>query len=242
MNPINNNLPVKRKSICGFTLVEMAVVLVIVALLLAAALGPLATRIEAGERQDAQDELADIKEAIYGFAVTSGRLPCPDTDNDGVENVAAGACVAENGSLPWQTLGSPQQDPGGSAYVYRVTATFADNPPSGTSAPLCPTAAAQAAFNLCDVGNVTVDDETPGGTVLAQNVPAVILSSGANHNDPNFALGGTLSAFETENSDGDAVFVSKTFSRDDTEEFDDLVVWISPNVLKNRMVVAGRLP
>lgn len=226
----------------GFTLVEIAVVLVIVALLLSAVLGPLSTRIEAGERQDAQDQLADIKESIYGFAISSGRLPCPDTDNDGQENVVGGACVAENGTLPWQNLDSPQRDPWGNVYAYHVTVNFADNPPSGTNPPLCPTAAAQAAFNLCDVGNLTVDDETPGGDVLAQNVPAVILSPGSNRNDPNLAVNGTLSAYEVENSDGDRVYVSKTFSRDDADEFDDLVVWISPNVLKNRMVVGGRLP
>jgi prepilin-type N-terminal cleavage/methylation domain-containing protein len=225
----------------GFTLVEIAVVLVILAVLLASVLGPLATRLEAGERQKAQDELSEIKESIYGFALANGRLPCPDTDPtpDGDENRnAGGACVRADGTLPWRVLEAPPQDPWGNPYIYRVTLTFADNPPSGTGG-TCTTPAVQSSFNLCDSGNIDVDDA--GGALLA-TVPAVVLSAGKNENDPNLAVGGALSVHEAENSNGDATFVSKIFSRDAAQEFDDVVVWISPNVLKNRMVVGGRLP
>jgi hypothetical protein len=45
-------------------------------------------------------------------------------------------------------------------------------------------------------------------------------------------------ADETDNSNGNVNFVSKQM----TPTFDDLVVWISPNVLFNRMVAAGKLP
>ncbi len=225
----------------GFTLVEIAVVLVIVALLLASVLGPLATRLEAGERQKAQDELSEIKESIYGFALANGRLPCPDTDPipDGDENRnAGGVCAAAEGTLPWLVLEAPQQDPWGNPYIYRVTLIFADNPPSGTSG-ICTIAAAQSSFNLCDAGNIDVNDAS--GALLA-TVPAVILSAGKNENDPNLAVGGALSVHEAENSNGDPTFISKTFSRDPAQEFDDVVVWISTNVLKNRMVAGGRLP
>lgn len=225
----------------GFTLVEIAVVLVILALLLASILGPLATRLEAGERQRAQDELSEIKESIYGFVLTNGRLPCPDTDPvpDGDENRdGAGACVRPDGTLPWRVLEAPAQDPWGNPYAYRVTLIFADNPPSGTSG-TCTTAAAQSSFNLCDTGNIDVNDAN--GALLA-TVPAVVFSAGKNENDPALTVGGALSVHEAENADGDTTFISKTFSRDVAQEFDDVVLWISPNVLKNRMVVGGRLP
>ena len=43
---------------------------------------------------------------------------------------------------------------------------------------------------------------------------------------------------EAENADADLTFVSHTPS----DSFDDLLVWISPSILKSKMVAAGRLP
>ena len=237
-------VPRIASSMSGFTLVEIAVVLVILALLLATVLGPLATRLEAEERQRAQDELSEIKEAILGFAVSNGRMPCPDIDGDGAEDRTAGACTDPIGNtyviagLPWQTLGVDREDPWTNNYLYGVTKSFADNPPSGTTG-TCTTAAALSSFNLCDPGNIIINDEN--GTLVA-TVPAIVVSPGKNRNSAALTVSGALSAFEAENADGDDIFVSKNFSRDATLEFDDLVVWTSPNILKNRMVVAGRLP
>jgi hypothetical protein len=73
-------------------------------------------------------------------------------------------------------------------------------------------------------------------------VPAVVLSYGSNQNKTDLAIGGSLSDHERENDGADTTYVMKSFSRDDDNEFDDLVVWISPNILKNRMVMAERLP
>ncbi|MCB1869823.1 MAG: prepilin-type cleavage/methylation domain-containing protein, partial [Gammaproteobacteria bacterium] len=47
---------------------------------------------------------------------------------------------------------------------------------------------------------------------------------------------------ELENSDGDIVFVDRIYSGVAGAEYDDLIVWLTPNILKNRMVTAGRLP
>ena len=157
-------VPRIASSMSGFTLVEIAVVLVILALLLATVLGPLATRLEAEERQRAQDELSEIKEAILGFAVSNGRMPCPDIDGDGAEDRTAGACTDPIGNtyviagLPWQTLGVDREDPWTNNYLYGVTKSFADNPPSGTTG-TCTTAAALSSFNLCDPGNIIINDE-----------------------------------------------------------------------------------
>ncbi len=50
------------------------------------------------------------------------------------------------------------------------------------------------------------------------------------------------SADETANGDNDRVFVSHTPTPPGLNEFDDLVIWISPNILYNRLIAAGRLP
>ena len=64
-----------RTYAAGFTLVELAMVLVILALLGGSLLVPLASRIEARDRQAALERLRDIQGALTGFAIIHGRLP-----------------------------------------------------------------------------------------------------------------------------------------------------------------------
>ena len=40
----------------------------------------------------------------------------------------------------------------------------------------------------------------------------------------------------------DIVFVDRDFNNSNGSEFDDLMGWLSPNILYNRMVAGGRLP
>ena len=77
----------------GFSLLEMVIVLAILGVLIAGIVGPLATRFEQKQRQETFAKLDVIKDAIYGFVITNGRLPCPDTDTtpaDGIENPVGG--------------------------------------------------------------------------------------------------------------------------------------------------------
>ena len=78
---------------------------------------------------------------------------------------------------------------------------------------------------------------------MATGIPAIVLSYGA---DVSFNADGSIrtpiSAAEQENTNGNSVFVLQTFSSDPNQPFDDMLVWLSPNVLMNRMVMAGRLP
>jgi prepilin-type N-terminal cleavage/methylation domain-containing protein len=61
----------------GFTLVELAMVLFIVSLLIGGLLMPLAAQTEIRGRQETDRALANIREALIGYAVVNGRLPCP---------------------------------------------------------------------------------------------------------------------------------------------------------------------
>lgn len=80
----------------GFSLVELAIVLFIVSLLIGGMLMPLSAQIEIHGRTETEKSLATIREALIGFTVVNGRLPCPadravanSTANAGVEAVAA---------------------------------------------------------------------------------------------------------------------------------------------------------
>jgi len=254
----------------AFTLIELSVVLFIISLLMVGLLGPVGTQIESQERQQTIDTMDDIMEALYGFAVVNGRLPCPDAfaSGDGVSDpVGSGPCTDPSGDgwLPWQTLGlNIQGDVWGNRFKYHVTTPGFTTVDTGTCA-------ADGELDLCQSGTLNIltrgDDpdiigvETKAGYTLVSSIPAVVISHGRNALGATTVNGVTLTATtagtdEAENDDANTNgdFYSRTFSEgatgctDDTNEanvlceFDDIVMWISPNILMNRMVKAEVLP
>jgi prepilin-type N-terminal cleavage/methylation domain len=238
----------------GFTLVEMAVVLVIIGLLLAGLMMPLSAQVEQRRIDETRKAMDEITQALIGFALTAnGRLPCPanptvasGTAGAGTETNTGpnGSCVSNPGVVPWATLGLNETDAWNRRYTYRVTGSFADGLDGAGAAgatPPCGAPRAGVSFELCSTGDNTVLAATAGAT-LASTIPAVIISHGPNglggYTSTGAQIGVSGDADEAENSDGDATFVSHT----PTTTFDDLVTWLSPNTLMNRMVTAGRLP
>jgi prepilin-type N-terminal cleavage/methylation domain-containing protein len=239
----------------GFTLIELAIVLFILTLMLAGFLVPLATQVDQRNISDTQKSLNDIKEALIGFALANGRLPCPadptiatGQPNAGVERATCtGANV--NGVLPWATLGVNEIDAWGRRYTYRVTASFADAISANTVTPpvTCTDTPTQSSFALCSQGDIIVTD---GSSNIATQIPAVVVSHGKDGYGAYTSLGTQLSttgagADELENTDADVTFVSRLYTDNPTAPggaFDDIVVWITPNILLNRMVAAGKLP
>lgn len=229
----------------GFSLVEMAIVLMIVGLLLGGLIPTLSAQMETQHISETRRQMNEIREALTGFALINGRLPCPADGSAaaGSELVTgsgvAAVCTLSKGVLPWATLGANEADAWGRRFTYRVAANFADGA-DGTGAVTCSTATG-VSFQLCSSANLNVQ-ATSGGPSVAAAVPAVVVSHGRNGLGAYPAGGGAqigaATGDENENADDDNTFVSKDFSND----FDDLVAWLSPNTLLNRMVAAGRLP
>lgn len=222
----------------GFTLVELAVALAVIGLLLGMLIVPLNAQIDQQRINDTRKQLDLVTEAILGFAVANGRLPCPatpDTANTvagaGLENKPGAACGITNGVVPWAALGLPETDSWGRRFTYRVTGILADNPTGGL----------QASFALTDSGDINVTSGGGAPVTIASNVTAVIVSHGKNglgaYRTDGVMVAGAA-ADELENADADVTFISKI----PEPAFDDLVVWLSANVLKSRMVAANRLP
>lgn len=234
MNRTTSALPSQHlNKMAGFSLVEIAIVLVIVGLLIGGLLVPLSAQIEKKDRDETRRTLNEIREAIEGFAMANNRLPCPDTDGDGQENRGA-TCTQAEGDVPWQDLGVGRQDSWLQPLTYRVTTSFADNT-DGTG---CTTPTPGVSFSLCSNGDITVLDAR-GGNIIAQNSPAIIVSHGKNWAATNT---GAIDPDEFENENNDQSFVSKAFSNASGSAFDDLVVWLSPYIIKSKMVKAGKLP
>jgi len=248
----------------GFTLTELTIVLVIVALLIGGMLVPVSAQKDLQNTTEAKKQLSDINDALLGFAAAQGRLPCPATAISlGQESFctnATGACGAEltvaqthgrcfdffNGFVPAATLGlSPTNsqgfaiDPWGNQLRYAVS-----NKAAGLiEFPFTKTAGIKAVWAvdpsplqtaLLRICAHITGSDCPAEDRITDGAVVVLFSTGKN--------GGAtpVSADELANwtSSGDRVFVSATPSA----AFDDLVTWNSPNILFNRMISAGRLP
>lgn len=229
----------------GFSLVELTIVLVIVALLAGGLMFGLSGQREQIQSKEARQQLETIREALIGYAMTNGRLPCPAPANLPNTDPAAGRtrtppCADDLrfGVVPWVTLGLSETDPWGNRFTYFVSAKF--------TAALA--ADAQASFTLSTGSATAVPADNAGtanvmdnGLVIASDVPAVIVSHGSRGvgaYQPNGAqLPGAIGD-EAENADADLTFIAHT----PTENFDDLLTWIIPTVLKSRLVAVGKLP
>lgn len=211
----------------GFTLVELAIVLIIVGLLLTAFLTPLTAQLSLKNNNETRVKLSEVKEALIGYALShyavDGKpyLPCPDTDGDGGENRSGFNCTNAVGTLPFRDLGVSAIDSWNNRFIYRVTQSFASS---------------AVGFTLGSTGNVNVLNAA-GGNVVAINVPAIVISLGENG-----AALPVVGLDQIENIDNDTDYVSKDFASNSANPYDDLLVWISTSVLMNRMVAADRLP
>jgi len=213
----------------GFTLVEMSIVLAIVALLMGGLLPTLSSQMEQRRRSETQNALNEIKNALIGFAIVNGTLPCPAnaTIATGSANAGVADCTVTTGVIPWATLGTSETDAWGHRFTYTASSSF-----TNTASP----------FTLNSNGALTVKSAASGGSTIASAIPAVFVSHGTNGFGAYTPQGTQLSVSsdqdEVDNSNGGTTFVSHDF----TPTFDDQVVWISPNILFNRMVAAGKLP
>jgi len=230
----------------GFSLIELAIVLVIIGVLIGSFIGTLSSRIDSSRMIETRNALDDIRAALYGFAMSQSpvRLPCPDIDNDGVEDFIAltGKCnsLTTSGNLPWVTLGIERSDAWLSTYSYWAADEYSNK---------------NTGFDLTtDATNVGRIENSSGGTLISNNVAAVIFSHGKNQYGSigvdnvarSAAPAGAEYDDERENLDvdsGPVLFISRPVTDVGAAVvFDDILVWMSEFELKGKMVQAGVLP
>lgn len=85
----------------GFTLLELAVSLVVAGLLIAIGAWTAPWLNERPARDKARQVINEASQAVLAFSRTHYRLPCPDTNGDGLED--CGGATA-SGAVPWETL------------------------------------------------------------------------------------------------------------------------------------------
>ena len=273
----------------GFTLIEIAIVLLIVSILIGYTVALAPKQQEVKQYKQAKQEMKHITDALYSFAQVNGYLPCPALDDavntsNGFEcrnnlgvcdsvNAVVDSCGTWFGFVPAKTLGIDGKfteapvaglyagsglllDPWGEPYRYQVsdsdceevggalnTCTAADGDGNADfvlsnemDLVLMPDLTPDLAVCAIDptAGAAGVDaDCTNAASRIINNSPAVISSRGKRNNAET-----SWSELENlDNSVNDRVFVSSSFS----DNYDDLVRWISPNILYSKMIESGQM-
>lgn len=194
-----NNCPIDIHCQHGAAFIVMLVILIMgVTAFLVSSLNSSALQIKRDEVT--ADALAQAKEALIGYAVNvqisnsnlcgsncprPGDLPCPDTNDDGVQENSCGNALgttgqsARLGRLPWKTLGLPDlRDGNGERLWYAVSNNFKYN--TRTS---CSAAGQAACLNSDSTGTISV--YSSNGTLLndggaaGSGVAAIIIAPGA---------------------------------------------------------------
>lgn len=240
----------------GFSLVEMAVVLAIMALLLGGLLPTISSQVEQQRRNETNKQMDEIKEALIGYAIINVRLPCPaSSTSNGVEDPVGGITCNHpyDGFVPAATLGvtSVVDSQGNKGFAVdswnnriRYAVTQANSKAFTTANGMSTVGISNLSPDLlvCSSATATGFSGSSCGTnnalTSSPGIPVIIYSTGKNG-----GYGG-IGADEAANLDGNQTFVSHTPtpSTATNGEFDDIVIWISPNVLINRMVTASKLP
>jgi len=227
----------------GFSLVEMAIVLVIVGVLLGGLLPTISSQIEQQHRTETRKQLDEIKEALIGYAIANGNFPCPaKSAADGAEdrNIGSGACNQRPGFIPWSELGVAKLDAWGRIIRYSATPAYTNS---------------VTKFKLGDARDITIRTRDAADALInlsnSIDIPIVILSHGKNGYGATMDNGTAMGNASTTNTDeqtnfnvAGTSFVAKDQSSRTTGsgEFDDIVVYISANTLFGKMVAAGKLP
>lgn len=231
----------------GFTLVEMAIVLLILTLLAGSLTAGIASHMARRAEAATDAALDEARDALLGHVVRKGYFPCPaKSATDGAEDREdPRKCRKNVGLLPWATLGITGVDGWSRRLRYAVAREYVWD--------IRHTVVGEKA-NLAD-GDIDIKTRNIDGTELflttdGGRTPVVILSHGANglgatDQDGN-ALTPPTGSDEARNAGPDGrLFYARPASENPGAPggaFDDRVSWLSPNLIAHRLISAGRLP
>lgn len=244
----------------GFSLVEVAVSMAIIALVLASGVFALTAQQDTRRFADTQSQLEQARELLLAYAAKEGRLPCPATSAAGTgdeQPVGGGTCTTNfAGFLPGKTIGYQPVDANGyaldawgfriryavSALTWSTAGNFTTQHSSSNVAVKWALNNTPADIKVCSnaVASATACDAN--SDLAASNVVvAVVYSLGKNG-----GIAGGSGINEQRNQDGNGLFVSRvpdpTGTANAGGEFDDQVVWIPATLLYARMLASGVLP
>ena len=230
----------------GFTLIELAIVLLIIGLLSKNRLEPIAFAQERQRYSKSYSNLQFIKESLLAHVVATGTLPCPISANKPSGANTSIVCNVDQGGIPAAILGiagavnehGALLDEWGRDYLYAVS--LSSHPAEGDQhLPDWTTVGEASAVGIANLrGSLALCMRAtavscPMNQVRANELAFVVVSNGRKISQ---------AARETENSDGDNIFVVAEYSIEGSTAFDDQVVWSSAQEVMYWMLRAAWLP
>lgn len=211
----------------GFSLIELAIVLVIVTLLTGGAITALRVQAQRSAFSDTQAALLEARDALLGYAINHGRLPCPATDATGTSHATCPG-NARRGLVPWSTLGIRAEDAWNQRLSYEVSTTLTTAPLSDPSP-----------------GNSVSLREARGGSSVADDgsLAFAIWSHGTNGHEALNAQGVWQDASPDNDEHSNAPRTPPTplqvIVRPHSDTYDDQVSWVSKYILYRHLLDAG---
>lgn len=255
----------------GFSLIELAIAMLIMAVLVGSILVPLQSQVEGRKIDETQRILDQARDALMGFVAANGYFPCPADTGGGAESTgfnhaaaAATTCPAAvtgtdvyAGFLPAVTLGFTPVDSNGYALdawglqQNRIRYAVANGTIGGVTQPFTringmKTATmgsilAVPATTLLNVCRTGANATCAAADMLSSNTIAVIWSLGAN------APTAATAPHEDKNSRAALTSYTRLYVQAERSNvagslFDDQITWFGPPTLFNRLIAAGQLP
>jgi prepilin-type N-terminal cleavage/methylation domain-containing protein len=195
----------------GFTLLEIAIVMIIIGILAGGGVGLMRMLTERKARNATVDYLQQVRMALVSYAGNNGRLPWADSDADGIENSGT-----TNGTLPYQTLQIAPSDAYKRNLRYEINANLTTNRSSTCSA-------LRAGLSIRPQ---VVDAD---GAATAFSVAAVLVSAGPMDADSNGNVFDALTAgtHQGNNANGNPNYLRNP----PVAAFDDLTTYIGGSEL-----------
>ena len=231
MNRPRGVRPCMRKLSHGFSLVELSIVLIVIGILASSAVAPLSTTLQQARYKQNREQLRSIKEAMHGYLISTGRLPCPVsiTEGDFASDSKKPICSTGHGGLPAAELGimgaqsstGAMLDAWGQPYAYAVS--LADHDTLGDNGIADWLNAGEPA--AVGVSNLTADlqlcrqpasSRCAARDLVASQIVWVVLSLGQINSGKGL---------EQENRDNDLIFSPGVFSSHPENPFDDQMIW-----------------
>ena len=255
----------------GFTLVELAVVIVIIGLLATMGLSALNVQQANAAVSATKKNQETIKDALIGYLGKNKRLPCPATDELGGSDIAARNsgtsppnCKTNWGIVPYAELGLPRSvalDGWDNFYSYAVSPQWtASLNTSGINVGNTTNNPANA-FNSGNIGTIQVKIRVPANQNPPTNVGTAVvalISYGINGFGA-YTIKGTQHSAPPPNTDEASnslvpsslplasLNLASLFQREFTDKdagygaFDDVVLWLSPNDLLTPLIKDGSM-
>lgn len=199
----------------GFTLIEIAIVMVIIGVLAGGGVSLMGMLTQRKARTETIEYLKQAQAALISFADINGRLPWADTSGDGAENAGS-----SSGNLPYQTLRLSPTDPYKRMLRYEFNANLATNLTASCSALR---AGLSGGPNMVDAD----------GAAASFPIAAILVSAGTMDADSDGNVFDDISTgtHQGDNRDGNPNYIRHP----SVDDFDDLVVYLGENELYGKI-------